>query len=267
MRGRALLRNDLSGRTRRRRLRGRKAFIVPALAAWTAVLFPGCSSGSKLYTSDPDAELVDYGSTVCLMPLDSVEIQYSDNTRANPDTLFSDSFFLAAANDLLTYEMKKRFTFRSSSEHAQELARLADTVRALGFSRVGHGNADRQEATSALMRKAARTSGCDLVAVAFSCRLKHVAYQPPGWRGGGPSYERPVSYRAYGRMHVQIWNKNGVLLHEGMGADDTGRPVLYSLFGKKKPENDIVKYAKRLYAPPLVRALYLSIQDAVRIRG
>jgi hypothetical protein len=40
---------------------------------------------------------------------------------------------------------------------------------------------------------------------------------------------------------------------------------MYSLLGKKQPGKDVVKFAKNMFAPPLVRSMYMSIQNAMKM--
>jgi hypothetical protein len=238
--------------------------IVTLLEAAVGVLAVGCAAGSKTYIRDPDRELADSSKVVLFVPLDSITVEYVDRTRAHPDTQFSDSFFLDAANSLFAYVASERFSLRSDPEELDESEGPFDEIRATRYSRIA-GNTQQMEQAGALMKKTAGMFHADLILFAYSCKLKHIIYQPQPWRGGGPSYERPESYRAYAWTHVQIWNKQGKLLFEHIGANDAGRPIMYSLFGKKVPQGDMVKFAKHLYAPPLVRALYHSVQEAVKM--
>jgi hypothetical protein len=117
---------------------------------------------------------------------------------------------------------------------------------------------------AALVKSTASRFGAALIFIPRSCRLKNILYQPEGWRGGGPSYQRPTTFKAYATTHVQIWNSAGELLYEKIGTTDAGRPIMYTLFGKKQPGDDVVKFARNIFAPPLVRAMYMSIQEAMR---
>jgi hypothetical protein len=74
-----------------------------------------------------------------------------------------------------------------------------------------------------------------------------------------------VTFNAYGTAHIQIWSKDGSLLFEKAGKSDAGRPIMYSLFKKRKTDEDLAKYAKHIYAPPLVRVLYMALQESLRI--
>jgi hypothetical protein len=118
------------------------------------------------------------------------------------------------------------------------------------------------------VQELAKKHNTDFVVVPYSCEIKHVTIRPAGWRRDrfGSAYERPVSYTAKTSFHVQVWDKTGRLIYERIGKSDTGRPILYSFLKReKKPDKDIVKYAKRFYAPPLVKSLYNSIKLAMMV--
>jgi len=240
-----------------------------AAVVYLLLLFSGiaCSPRQRIYMRDPGFELADSLKQTYFVPLDSITVEYVDRTQATPDTLFSDSFFIEAANSLLAFEASKRFSLMAAPEGDEEAAGgMCAKIRAVRYSRLADVDAGGgPEAAATQIRSIAESTAADLILIAYSCRLKHILYQPQGWRGSGPSYQRPVTFKAYATTHVQIWNRDGELLYEKIGGSDAGRPIMYSLFGKKKPENDVVKFAKNLYAPPLVRAMYMSIQEALRM--
>ncbi|MBD3392898.1 MAG: hypothetical protein GF418_12400 [Chitinivibrionales bacterium] len=236
-----------------------------ALAACLAALLSACAGGSKLYLRDAAHELADSGKVVCIVPFDSITVDYVDKTKKTPDTLFTDSFFLDAANSLLAYEVTRRYALGPPPPIDSDTIDPFAEIRDLRYSRLAK-KLDSLDRAAKRIAELARASESDLVLVGYACKLKHVTYQPSGWRGSGPSYQRPVTFAALATTHVQIWNRDGRLLYECIGSNDAGRPIMYSLFGKKEPGDDVVKFAKHLYAPPLVRAMYMSIQNAMRLR-
>lgn len=249
-------------------------FYAIGLALAAAIALYGCSVRMVTLVNDPGNQLLDRSKNVLCLPVDTLHVAYVDNTKAVPDTLFSDSFFMEAANSLLLYEVARNFAVRqlapqdASTNAPKDADSLADFRRG-GFSRLLHDTvclapiADR-------IRGLSKKYNADLVVLPYTCAVKNFAVRPAGWRNDkytGPGYERPIAYTAKTEFHVQIWDKNGVLLYERVGKSDTGRPILYSLLKKEKhPDKDIVKYAKRIYAPPLVKSLYSSIKAAVQVR-
>jgi hypothetical protein len=226
-----------------------------------------CSCAGRMagYTNDPSNMLLDQGKTALCIPLDSLHVAYVDNTASAPDTLFNDSFFIEAANGLLGYEVSRNFKMcHCGHDGSDSLA----VFRRSGYSRLDNDTTYVQLVSMQVRRLAAKYNA-DLVIVPYALEIKHVAIKPRGWRGDrfGPAYERPTSFTAKTSFHVQIWDKSGRLLYERVGKSDTGRPILYSMLKReKKPDKDIVKYARRIYAPPLVKSLYNSIKLALMVR-
>jgi hypothetical protein len=73
-----------------------------------------------------------------------------------------------------------------------------------------------------------------------------------------------VKYSSTTSFHLQIWDKQGILLYEKVGYGRTGQSVLYPVLTKKKKSiDDIVVYSKKLLAAPLVKALAEAARDAV----
>jgi hypothetical protein len=245
---------------------GPSTFVITFVAA--AIALSGCTAHQSALVNDPGGQLVIGSKKALCLPVDTLHVSYVDNTKAIPDTLFNDSFFIEAANGLLMYEVSKNFAVQqyAPKDGTDSLA----VFRHGGFSRLTHD-------TSSLRLIAGRVRGLsqkyntDLLVVPYACVIKNFTVRPAGWRNdkyAGPGYERPISYTAKTEFHVQIWDKNGTLLYERIGKSDTGRPVFYSFLKKEKnPDKDIVKYAKRFYAPPLVKSLYNSIKAAMQVRS
>ncbi|HMD68424.1 MAG TPA: hypothetical protein VKF42_06040, partial [Chitinivibrionales bacterium] len=226
----------------------------------------GCAGRMATYTSDPSNVLLDRGKTALCIPLDSLRVTYVDNTTSSPDTLFSDSFFVEAANRLFAYEVSKNFKTcgEASRDESDSLALFPRT----GYSRLDRDTVDLQR-ISGRVHQLADKYNADLVVIPYSLTIRQVTIKPAGWRNDrfGPGYERPVTCTAKTSFHVQIWDRSGRLVYERTGKSNTDRPFLYSLFKReKKPDKDIVKYARRFFAPPLVKALYKAIELAMMVR-
>ncbi len=238
--------------------------LCPILGAVILVL-SGCAGRMATYSNDPANILLDQGKIALRIPLDSLHVAYVDNTSPVPDTLFNDSFFIEAANGLLSYEISRNFKV---SQCGRDSTDSLNVFRHSGYSRLENDTTFVQNISNHIRQLAAKYHA-DIVVVPYSLTIKYVTIRPAGWRHDrfGPSYERPVSYTAKTTFHVQIWDKTGRIIYEREGRSDTGRPILYSLLKKEKhPDKDIVKYAKRFYAPPLVKSLYNSIRLAMMVR-
>lgn len=244
------------------------------LSPWLWIVFIAVScisilqcSGTKpqIYLRDPERILWDSTLTILVLPFDSVGVTYVDNTQLRPDSQFTDSFFIDAANSLLQFESMKLF------KECKILAEIIPAPDSLSqpfprYSGIAEDTTTLRE-TQKFITAIAEHAKADLVLFPYAASIRHVTYQQQSWRGGGPSYDRPVTYSASSTAHVQIWAKDGTIIYEKQGTNDAGRPVMYSLFGKKKKDDeDIAKFARHLYAPPLVRALYMSLKNAIRVR-
>jgi hypothetical protein len=237
------------------------SLFIPAAALCCA----GCAGQMATWENDSTGLLLDKGKSALCLPLDSLRVTYVDNTKSVADTLFNDSFFVQAVNGLLSFEVSQNFTMCRSRP---------DTLDSLVvFRRGGYSVLDKDTANlhfvSLRVQELAKKHNADIVVVPYACEIRHVTIRPAGWRRDrfGPAYERPVSYTAKTSFHVQVWDKTGRLIYERTGKSDTGRPILYSFLKREKiPDRDIVKYAKRFYAPPLVKSLYNSIKLAMMVK-
>jgi hypothetical protein len=247
-----------------------------------AVALCGCTVSMATLVNDANDQLQNRSKNALCLSIDTLHVTYVDNTKAIADTLFNDSFFIEAANGLLMYEVSKNFgirqwipqdTLKDAPKDASFGASFgADSLAVFrhgGFSRLTHDTASLH-LIAGRIRELAKKYNADLVVIPYACMIKHITVRPTGWRNdkyAGPGYDRPISYTAKTDFHVQIWDKTGTLLYERIGKSDTGRPILYSFLKKEKhPDKDIVKYAKRFYAPPLVKSLYNSIKIAMQVR-
>jgi hypothetical protein len=240
--------------------------ILPLMISAAALCCAGCAGQMATWENDSAGLLLDKGKTALCLPLDSLRVRYVDNTKAVPDSLFNDSFFIQAVNKLLTFEVSQNFSLCQSRP---------DTLDSLfAFRHDGYSLLDKDTGRlndiSLRVQTLSKKHGADFIIVPYSCEIKHTAIRPTGWRRdrfSGPSYERPTSYTAKTSFHVQVWDKTGRIIYERIGRSDTGRPFLYSWFKREKnPDADIVKYAKRFYAPPLIKSLYNSIKLAMMVR-
>ncbi len=241
-----------------------KECVLPAVLL-SGLVFAGCAAHTASYASDPSRMLLDQSKLALCIPLDSLHVKYLDNTASISDSVFSDSFFVQAANGLLSFEVSRNFKVCAWPRNESDSFRL---LRQSGYSRLDKDTTNVQLASN-VVRQIAERYKADLVVVPYSLQIRQIIVKPSGWRDDrfGSAYERPTSYTAKTSFHVQIWDKNGRLLYERIGRSTTGNFFLYSMLKKaKNPDKDIVKYAKRFYAHPLVKALYDSIKLAMMVK-
>lgn len=231
----------------------------------TTLFCTSCTTLPPTYTRSGTTALADKSKSVLVLPLDTLHVDYTDNTKAVPDTLFTDSFFIEAANGLILYEASQHFSMCQSQLSEQDSLAF---LKVKGFSRLLSDTANIHTVES-YMKRLALAHKADVIIVPYSCQIKHSTVRQTGWRKdkyAGPGYERPISYTATTSCHIQIWDKNGTLLYERIGKSNTGRPILYAMLkNEKKPGKDIVAYAKRFYSPPLVKSLYSSIKATLQV--
>ncbi|MBD3319517.1 MAG: hypothetical protein GF350_00305 [Chitinivibrionales bacterium] len=226
------------------------------------VLLFSCGHKAKmLYVHSNHDILYDTSATILFIPLQNILTEYLDDTRSEPDTQFTDSFFLEALNGLVPFELSQHFQIHQSDSLGDSIGKLFEKKAS-----VLKKDTSNFDSISLYIYQLTKKHDVDLVAFPYSCTIEHRIIQPPGWRGGKYGeghYSRPVSYTAHTKFHLQIWEKNGNLIFERIGTDITKRPVLYSLFKKEKGDKDINKFARRFYAPPLVRSLYKSVSASL----
>jgi hypothetical protein len=213
----------------------------------------------RLYEPDDGrALLMNPAKCIAVVPITVVRQKLFDNTKALPDTQFSDSFFVEAINGLMPYEVSQHFRLCPAAK--------PDSAGPLIVGRYSEltGEKGDRDTAAAQIRGAAARCGADLVAVPFACSIEHHVNQPKGWRNGQGYYEKPVSYTAETAFHLQIWTNDGRLIFERIGVASTGRPVLYSIFKKEKQGAEaIADFARHFYAPPLVKSLYAAMKNAM----
>jgi hypothetical protein len=228
---------------------------LPAIAG---LIF--CTPGPAVYSVSGAQRIIDAGRAALCIPLKSMHVEYIDNTKSRAESQFTDSFLLEAANTFLLYETMRTFASARGAGPADTAARYSGPMASVLL----HDTATLPEASKAIGELAARCS-VDIVMLPYACTVRQQITQAKGWRGSsGPGYERPAAFSAATSVHVQLWSKTGRLIYERIGRSDTGKPILYSLLKKDVPAGDIVQFAKKMYAPPLIKSLYASVKKAMR---
>jgi hypothetical protein len=230
-------------------------------------LLTACASAPPLTRQAGGVEemLGDSTKVMVCIPLARLDIRRTDNTSATPRALFDDTFYLESINGLLRFEAAKRYALEPALE---AVTRYLDSIGSHDslprFSRLVSNGGD-SIAAARTATALCEVSGAELLLWPYACSLKHTVHQAGSWRGKGPSYERPVNHSARSTVHVQIWDRGGVLLYERIASGSKSRPLLYSLFGRRTPDDDIVHYASRLFAPPMVRSLYQAVRRGLAV--
>lgn len=207
----------------------------------------------------------DTSLTILYLPLKSIKSEYIDNTSLKPEVEYSDSFYTEAANALVLFELSR--IFKVTDQHPDSTGNKKVPQIEEYWSNLVKSETSK-DTISELIAGIAKEFNSDLVAVPYSCSIKHSAVRQKGWRGGKyeGSYVRPVTYSANAQFHVQIWSKDGKLLYEKIGLGATGRPIFYSMFKKRTPDASSPTFARKLFAPPLAKALKEAIRKSLEVR-
>jgi hypothetical protein len=235
---------------------------MPAIAAAFVIAIGGMSCAPRTvgyFGPDPERLLDPSLSALCL-PVTVMRVENIDNTQLRPNIQFSDSFLQNAVSGLILYEVAKKF--KIGRLPAGSLDSMEKPSRAR-YSVLAQDSADKL-LVSKLMRETAAKHAVDFIVLPYAVYVKERTVKPASWRDDeGPGYDRPVSITAETSVHIQIWDKNGRLIFERIGQSSRGQPVLYSWLKQKKTDRDIVTYARRLYASPLIKSLYASVVSAL----
>lgn len=168
-----------------------------------------------------------------LSPVKSFKPEYTIRTLNMPDTLFGETFYNELADSIFNRIARIKFSNLVTSPRDPVLNTPVDTC----IKRIGVG----------------------LAVVRFSV----VSIQPKGWRSGGPSYERPIRYRAYVESKLSVYGLPDSTVTQTVTAKATAeQPFLYSLINDRIRKKDLISYSSHPYAPPPVRALFKSIKKA-----
>jgi len=236
--------------------------ILYVLLLASTICFSACSPGMLVYSGPERSQLNNPGQTALCLPVRSMRIEYFDNTQLRPDTQYSDVFLQEAATGLLMYEMGRHFTLGPAQIDSSDSIEKFQTSRYSALS----GDTALKLLVSRRIQALAEKYNVNIVVVPYAVYVRQRTVKPESWRAdNGPGYDRPSSFTATTSVHVQFWNGKGRLLYERIGRSDTGKPVFYSLLKRENPHGDVVKFANKFYAPPLVKSLYASIKAAMRI--
>lgn len=235
--------------------------VIPVCA-----VFVLSSSPAKTLHYVADSNILnDTSLTILYLPLKSIKSEYIDNTSLKPEVEYSDSFYIEAANALVLFELSR--IFKVTDQHPDSTGNKKVPQKEEYWSNLVKSETS-EDTISELIAGIAKEFNSDLVAVPYSCSIKHSAVRQKGWRGGKyeGSYVRPVTYSANAQFHVQIWSKDGKLLYEKIGLGAAGRPIFYSMFKKRTPDASSPTFARKLFAPPLAKALKEAIRKSLEVR-
>jgi hypothetical protein len=222
-----------------------------------------CSPPSKTVSYlAKDSQLLNDGSLkVLYIPLQEISSKYNDNTGMKPQVELSDSFYVEAANSLIMFGLSNRYRFIVPQPQQSDSLHNFNVLFRQKWSKV-NGDTCSPDSFSARIRDIAALCKADLIFVPYSCHINQSASRQNGWRSYSGSYEKPLIYSADAKFHLQVWDKTGNLVFERIGTGNTGRPIFYTLVKHQQPGDNIISYSRKIFAPPLVKALDRSIKNA-----
>ena len=200
------------------------------------------------------AHPVPTGVKIAILSVDTVCFTAYDNTRAMPEILYPDSLLRSDARLMIAGEARKSVGQGVSLPSIDTLSR-----RPFGGYSILAGDTADSVGLRAWIRQAAAATGATLLVVPYRFKISQKTFQPEAWRDA-PGYQQPVKYSARAELLVQIWDKEGNLLFEHIKTGHTGKPIGYDRIKEKlRKKDDPVKYARKFYAPPPLKATFKAV--------
>lgn len=231
---------------------------------FTICIFISCSLPPKTvsYLEENSQLLNENSINVLYIPLQKISSEYTDNTEIKPKVELSDSFYVEAANSLVMFGLSNRYKNIIQQPQSDTIQNY-NALMKQRWSKV-NGDTSSPDSFAAQIRKISATYKADLVFIPYSCQIHQSAIRQNGWRNNkyNGAYEKPVTYSAEAKFHLQAWDKTGKLIFERIGTGNTGRPIFYTYLKHQQPGDNIVSYSRKIFSPPLIRALDKSIKNA-----
>lgn len=107
---------------------------------------------------------------------------------------------------------------------------------------------------------------CEGMVIPVVCSLEEYTVKRKEWRNGkySSSYKQPVDNIAHVMFHVTVINRAGDVVYDATGTSKKKKPILYSLFKKRRKERDTESLSKKMYGPPMLRALRDAVYNSLQ---
>lgn len=224
------------------------------------ILIPAYGRQPATYKNPTADQFLVSAQTVVYQSFPRIHPHFIDQTQAYPDSMFSDSFYTAAATAFLVYELKKHF----KTVLAVPDSLLIDST--FTYSLLNHDTCNFIPCSSAISSILRSLPTNALYCRVIEVTAKDIVIRPQGFRDGKfeGSYSRPDQHRSKVTVHLQLFDKHGTLLFEKKVLATNSKPFGYTVLKTQKiKNNDIVKYANRLYAPPILKAMARAMRSAI----
>lgn len=205
--------------------------------------------------------ILDGSKKQLIVPLRNIQSDYIDNTTKLPQIEYSDSYFAEVSDKIVFQRLSKSFKSVEILIDSNDINKIYSAIQ---WSK-NENKLKFTDTFQSIVKEIAAKYSADFVVIPGYCFLKYKTIHQKSWRDAraGSSYERPVSITAFVEYNIQFFQKDGLLNREGNGKAKSEKPLLYSLLKKKKFENKIVENSRKVYAPPLLKALSKSIDNAL----
>jgi hypothetical protein len=205
--------------------------------------------------------LLDGSKKQLIVPLRNLESEYTDNTLKLPPIEFSDSYFLEVSDQIVFQGLSKIFKSVELLTDTDDINKIYSAMNWIKEEKKVQFSNTFQK----IIQETAVKYNADFVVIPGYCKLKSKTVHQKSWRDakGGSSYERPVTTIAFAEYKIQFFQKDGVLNREGFGNGKSVKPILYSYLKKRNFDKKVVENSKKKYAPPLLRAMSKSINNAL----
>lgn len=254
--------------------------MVPFGILTMIILSVSASARSNVWRNPGITMAPNYTRPAVCLPLRSVDTVSFSNTETMTE-IMEYSALVSAVNALVAAELRKRFKVRSLPDSligraprqvsssfppgSEDEASAKDSSRSIVWYSRLHSKGD-SSGSAETVRKAAVASSSDWVVVPVQCSVLTNVFRPQSWRRGkydGGYYEKPVTTKIRSQVLLQFWTADGRLAYESLGIGSSKRPLLYEpLRRKKREKDDMSKFSRHPYAPPVYRSLLRSVQNA-----
>jgi|GEM_PF-2407959 len=220
------------------------------------------ASVSVLAQQAGNIQILDDSKKQLLVPLKYIETHYTDNQSSLPQIEHSDSYYSSIADQIVFKELSKTFKSIELLIDSSDITRIYSSCTFINDSSKLVPSADFPKVLQEITDK----YKADFIVIPQFCKLTYKAIQQKGWRDsrGGSSYERPVNVQASSDYAIAFYQKNGILNRSAKGSAHNGKPLFYDYAKKKNFDKNVVENSRKKYAPPLLRALSKSIEDAFK---
>ena len=205
--------------------------------------------------------LLDGTKKPLIVPIRNIQSTYIDNSSKLPQIEYGDSYLAELSDQIVFQSLLKTF---QSVELLTDSVDINKIYSAMTWAK-DDGTIKVSDAFQTIVQEIAAKYAVDFVVIPGYCILKYRSVHQKNWREArsGSSYERPVSITAYAEYEIQFFQKDGALNRKSNGKAKSEKPIFYSYFKKKNLEKNLVQNSRKKYAPPLIRAMSKSIDNAL----